>query len=265
MEQDGAKRIFACRPTPETTKRLFRGYPAYALPPSSWEQVDLRPFGAPILDQDSQGSCVGHGGTSAFTIAWLAAGRTMQRFSPAWLYSLINGGRDQGANVGDALQALLTIGGCLESQVPALDIYQADIKKQANYQEILATCPRYKVADAYTMGSFEEVMSFITAYKRPLAIGIDCGANFNPAADGRLPTYAKDRRYNGHCLCVCGSVLLSGTWYALIQNSWGTRWGLGGYCLMGRSYFDVAGSTDNFGVICDLDDPQDPDNPPEPK
>src|SRR3954453_23010764 len=129
----------------------FGGLPRFAatnalIPRSDWREVDLSPLGVPVLDQGQHGSCVGHGSTSAYWFAYLMAGGTVppSGFSPTSLYALINGGRDGGAVVSDAMDALISRGICTMAECPETVIYARQIPASAE-----ATRKRFRVLDAF--------------------------------------------------------------------------------------------------------------------
>jgi hypothetical protein len=246
VEAAGEPRVLGCLPPerPSDKPKLFAtnavGAPA-VIPRDQWKECDLTAggWGTEIYDQDGQGSCVGHGAAVAFNIAYELSGQPPQRFSPCFLYSLINRGRDQGAIVEDALDALTSVGVCLESTVGPKAIYP----RQYDAEKAKAEAARFRVEQAYKLDSFDEIGS---AVQRGFAVafGIEIGNAFEPGPDGVVP----DRRGGGggHCMCAVGVKQVNGRWYLLVVNSWSTRWGNKGYCLIPESYF--TGYVDAFAV-----------------
>jgi hypothetical protein len=94
----------------------------------------------------------------------------------------------------------------------------------------------------------------------PVCFGIDLGQRFEPGANGVIP----DRvgQGGGHCMFALGLDQIGGRWLLLVQNSWGTRWGMAGYCYLPESYF--SGWHEAWRLKAAADDPQG-DNPPAAK
>lgn len=252
----GHRRYLAAFPTPDRASVGLMRFSAVrsVVPRAAWKEFSLRPLGATRWDQDGHGSCVGHGSGKALTYAWLAAGQARQEFSPTFLYGLINGGRDQGAVVGDALVALQKTGIALMSQVPETMIYQRQFPAEA-----MSTAARFRIdpAESFNCPSFDEIASAILCGS-PVSFGIEIGNAFEPDARGVVP----DRRGGGggHCMCAMGLKQVNGRWHLEVENSWGARWGQDGFCYLPESYFEGGG--DNWSLRAALDDPQDPNNPP---
>lgn len=254
---DGTTRHLACLPPRED----FGGLPRFAaannlIPRNQWREVDLSPLGVPILDQGQRGSCVGHGSTSAFWFSYLMAGGTVPDggFSPTSLYAQINGGRDAGAIVSDAMEALMTTGVGLMADVPESVIYDRQVPPSAK-----AKYARFRVADAFHCDTFDAIGSALQL-GFPVSFGITLPGNFNDLdAEG-----VAGRGWGvlgGHCMCAYGTTRLKGgAWAIRVRNSWGTRWGRGGNCLLVEGHFGR--DTDAFAIRADISDPQEPNKPP---
>lgn len=87
--------------------------PARSLFDSSW-----------ILNQLSYGSCVGHGAAGCGMRTRYRSGLGKLLLSGSWIYSFINGGRDNGAMVDDGLLAAMEHGFAPLALVPATQIYR---------------------------------------------------------------------------------------------------------------------------------------------
>ena len=239
----------------------FGGLPRFAaanglIPRGDWRDVDLSPLGVPVLDQGSHGSCVGHGSTSAFWWAYLIAGGTVPEsgFSPTSLYALINGGRDRGAVVSDAMTALMEQGLCLMSEVPESLIYERQIAESAK-----ATRKRFRVLDAYHCETFDAIGSALQL-GFPVSFGIMLPGRFNQL-DGEGVAGLGGLPLGGHCMCAYGTKKLQdGRWAIRVRNSWGFRWGQGGNCLLVENHFGR--TCDAFAIRASLPDPMDPNAAP---
>lgn len=254
---DGIDRAMGCLPP----KADFGGLPRFAsanpvLPRSGWRDVDLSPLGVPELDQGQHGSCVGHGSTSAFWFAYLIAGGTVPDggFSPTSLYAQINGGRDAGAVVSDAMDALIRVGVGLMADVPESVIYDRQIPASAK-----AKYARFRVQDAYHCGSFDEIGSALQL-GFPVSFGITLPGGFNNLDAEGVAGFGFGV-LGGHCMCAYGTTRLkSGEWAIRVRNSWGTRWGRSGNCLLVERHFGR--DCDAFAIKAANSDPNDPHAPP---
>ncbi len=253
FDQDGRLRKLACLPPRPGLCKLPKFTASNPLiPRSSWRDVDLSPLGVPVLNQGEHGSCVGHGSTSAFWFAWLIAGGTVppSGFSPTSLYALINGGRDGGAIVSDAMTALMEQGICTMAEVPESVIYESRIPSSAK-----ATRARFKLADAYNCDSFDAIGSALQ-FGFPVSFGITLSGDFMNLDSEGVAGHGWGI-LGGHCMCACGTTRLKdGSWAIRVRNSWGTGWGRNGNCLLIEDHFGE--DTDAFAIRADLPDPQDP-------
>lgn len=254
---DSQVRALGCLPPRDD----FGGLPRFAaansvIPRQEWRDVDLSPFLHPVWDQGQHGSCVGHGSGTAFHIAYQIAGGTVPPggFSPTSLYALINGGRDRGAIVSDAMTALKEQGLGLMAEVPESIIYEGQIPAEAK-----ATRARFRVLDAYHCASFDEIGSALQL-GFPVSFGIMLPGRFHNL-DAQGVAGLGFGQLGGHCMAVYGTQRLAdGRWSLRVRNSWGTRWGREGNCLLVEEHFQ--GNCDAFAIRADLADPQDPNSPP---
>jgi Papain family cysteine protease len=229
VDEQGAWYGLGLIPSPETAKRRVSGvWSGSAIPRSEWRAVDYRPFAPTVFNQGSQGSCVGHGGVGVLCTLRALHGHGRERLSPSNLYGQINGGRDRGALVADALEGLRTVGVCLEStcgpgQWPRSG-WPATWKDEAR---------RFRIEKADEVTGFDQIATAVLEGD-PVCFGIELGLNFEP--DGRAVIPDRRGEGGGHCMFALGLEQIDGRWHLLVQNSWGTRWGAGGYCYLPESY-----------------------------
>lgn len=255
---DGQPRVMGCLP-PELhkTRRFASILLAVALIARSlWREVNLEAFLGAVWNQGNHGSCVGHGGTKAYEVRYRLEGKTVppSGFSPTSLYALCNGGRDGGAIVADAMDALINGGLCTMDEVPESVIYARQISATAN-----ATRKRFRAEDAYHCSTFDQIVTALQL-SYPVAFGITIYSAFNsPPANGIIPRHGFV--LGGHCMCAFGVTKIDGKWYLRVRNSWGEAWGLQGNCLLGEEWF-ANGDCDAFALRVTRPDPQDPNNIP---
>ena len=216
--------------------------------------IDYSHFEAPVLDQGQHGSCVGHGGCTGFTRCWDMRGNGFQAFSPCYLYSLINGGRDGGAVVSDAMAALLTNGICLETTVPEGRIFRG----QYDTARADAEAGRFQLAEAYHCETYDDLVAALV-YGYTVVYGIMVGGSFgNLDAGGVAPVGGT----GGHCMTGYGLRWVAAGRYkgqlaVRNQNSWSTDWGLQGTCLLVEDHFQYAarwGMVDAFACTAPVPD-----------
>ena len=196
---DGNHHHCGLLPTPEATKALFAVYgtpetiPAMTreeLIASACDQASVR---NPIFktNQDGERACVGHGGVGAFMEAREAEGLPFVEMSCGCLYGQINGGRDQGANIGDALTALMKVGTVPASMIPQLT-WQTS-KFPTGWK---TTAAGYRVVEAYLATS---VLGFLSGIQRGYegVFGVNADNAYKPGSDGWIPS--KPSRSANHC------------------------------------------------------------------
>lgn len=115
-----------------------------------------------IKDQRSHGSCNGFAGASALSRARVRRRCERVDLSGAYLYSLINGGRDQGSMLDDGMRAIQQSGVAPESLVPWNGIYPHLYPPEAHRD-----AARFKAFECYQVRSAQALFS-------ALALGFDC-------------------------------------------------------------------------------------------
>lgn len=253
---DGVYRVLGC--IPETLDSLNK-FPKFGLgfgaapgatDPSQWQEIDLEWYNAPILDQGMTSSCVGHGTCSGMEMCYMQSGRSLVPFTPFFVYGLINGGRDQGAQISDALTALMKYGICPMGGIPAGVMFQNQFPQTA-----FTAAVRFKLVQAYHCQNYEAVCSAISL-GCVCPLGLYVGNNFaNLDNEGVAPLPAGGG--GGHC--VLGMGLKKSAkygWIIKVQNSWGKNFGMNGHCYLQKNHFNMM-NTDAFAIQSVIDDPQD--------
>lgn len=224
---------FSAIPPSDQTLISHRGLPG---------SVDLSAKFPPVGNQGQQGSCVAWATTYNIKSYqeqaernWgfdspVAGGQGARVFSPAWTYNQINGGRDNGSVLNDALNLIVTRGAAPWKVMPYTD---------SNYTTQPSAAARTEAA-RFRGRSYRAIRGTdVDALKAELAAG-------NPIAFGipvddafyQLKSQVYDRRggqnYGGHAMAVVGyddskRSPAGHTGAFKIINSWGSGWGDRGY------------------------------------
>lgn len=101
-----------------------------------------------VKDQRSHGSCNGYAGAMAQSKARVLRGSKRVDLSGAYLYSLINGNRDNGSQLYDGMQALMQRGCCPDTMLGWDDIYRNRYDTAKCDQEAV----KYKAFETYVIG-----------------------------------------------------------------------------------------------------------------
>lgn len=250
----GERRYFGCLP-PRPIHGCMRASERFGapIPRSSWRDFSLMQWTGPTRDQNGFGACTGFGATAAFQGCWNFTAASKHDFSSAYAYSLVNGGRDQGAVVADLAKTFTSKGVCLIETVNDHTIYRRNY--DANKAD--AEASRFRAAQTLAVESFDEIVSEILR-GRCVSFGIEIGSNFKPSADGIVPP--RRGGGGGHCMCAAGVRMIENAWRLEVKNSWSAGWGVGGNCWLDDSYF--RGYVDAFVFVRHIEDPQEPNQPP---
>lgn len=174
-----------------------------------------------ITEQHSTSACNGHAGAALFSRSrWIRGLQDGVVFSGAYLYSLINGGQDRGSILEAGMQALCEHG-CAPADVVTWDmIYQRQQPRNAAIE-----AARHKGFLPYRCTDLQQVRTAL-AMQRPVVIALQAGRNFQRLnADG---VCGVDSGMGNHAVVVDDLVLLKGTEYMDMANSWGLAYGTHG-------------------------------------
>lgn len=178
-------------------------------------------------------NCTAHACTTGMETCWMQSGRELLEFNQYFLYALINGGRDAGSMISDALTALQQYGICLKGDMPLQLAFQNQIPQGA-----YNSASSHKLIRAYHCGTFEEICSAISlGFCCPL--GIYVGDNFAQLdSEGVAPL--PNGGGGGHAICGLGLKKSARYgWLIKIQNSWSSNFGLSGYCYLRKEHFNT--------------------------
>jgi len=229
----------------------------YAAPLQQFRQglpaaVDLRPKSPPVYDQGQLGSCTANG--IAGVIQFDLLKQQAKSFTPSRLFIYYNErviegtvSQDSGAQVRDGIKSVATLGAPPETDWPY------------NIQNFADPPPATAYADA--------TQDLVTSYARvaqdlaqmqgcladgyPFVFGFTVYASFEStkvARTGVVPMPSPGEKVaGGHCVVAVGYDNAQRVF--VIRNSWGTGWGLKGYCLMPYEYLLNAHLASDFWTI----------------
>lgn len=223
------------------------------IPRSQWRDIDRRklfPASEWILDQDGIGSCVGNGSTAALRKTRRLAGMQDWKLSPGCTYAQINGGRDQGAVIGDSMTALTQTGTCLYSTLGEKPFYLSQLP--SNWK---AEAARFKIDEVYVTPTFDEMgtalqLGYVIVY------GMMVGNNFERFTSEGVAGISGGP--GNHCMHADGmKKLASGAWAFDNANSWGATWGPtgNGRCFLAEGHFSGADTSDAYAIKAAILDP----------
>lgn len=221
---------------------------AQGLPPS----IDLRSKCPPVYNQGQLGSCTGNGIAGAIEFDQRKLGK--KAFTPSRLFIYYNErvmegtvNQDSGAQVRDGIKSVATIGAPPETDWPY------DIQKFTEQPPAAA----YNDAKQDLVLSYARVTQMLTQMQGCLADGYPFVFGFTVyesfegeavAKTGVVPMPAAGEKVvGGHCVAAVGYDDAKRSF--IIRNSWGTSWGIKGYCLMPYEYLLRPNLADDFWTI----------------
>jgi len=222
---DGEPRYLMPPEYMEFRKTAFRGVYGDSgsgpmVPRANWQPSGLKGIALPIKDQNGIGACNAFATVTAMEYAYQFAYNQAPQLSAGWLYGNINGGRDQGSLLEDAIQWVQKHGVCLASTVGMLDW-------RSKSQSAIVEAESYKVTEWWECPTFEHVAS---AVQNGFAvnIGMMWYDGDRPDSDGWLPDRPRGGA-GGHAIARTNLVQRNGVWGIEGPNSWGERWGNRGW------------------------------------
>jgi hypothetical protein len=180
------------------------------LPRSAWEDGSIRHKAWTVIDQNPQNSCCPSATTGATMILREIAGEKRIMLSQGSLYGQINGGRDAGANIEDALEAMMNVGACPASLVDPQDWqgrrWPSSWKTEAK---------KFRILEAFDCPTFDAVASAVQR-AMPVVFGVYWGGG-------------------GHAITAVGLKRIDERWNLEFLNSWGADWGDAGFGFLPES------------------------------
>ncbi len=208
------------------------------------KRIDLRRHFPPVGEQ-SMNDC------SAWTAAAIKsfletidqdwkADQPQTIFSPSFLYSQTNSGKDKGSN-------LIALGRLMEKSGAATlktNPYIAKDFKTQPSPSAFKEAAHFKNRATYLLKNKEQI-KMVLQQNMPVALGVRLTPGF---FSGRFQVYTQEmhawgmkrrkpnQRHALHAMAIVGFDDDIGGF--LLRNSWGSRWGKGGYCWVGYDAFE---------------------------
>lgn len=256
IDSTGEKRYLACFNSPDDIDDKFKAG-VEELPDSEIKEVDYSFADIRILNQKRTSGCVGWSAAKLMRLLLsLVGANPVPNISPAFIYAMINGGRDGGANMYQSLKALLDIGAALEELVPDNQIFKRMISEAAYEQ-----AKRFRLSKATRIQTFRQILSELT-FGNLCSGGITVDSNFMNFVNDNGVIRRGGRKVGGHAITFIGTKRFNGIWKVKFVNSWAESYGLRGYGYLGQEWFD--GERDHWSAQVPSLDPQDPNMPPVP-
>jgi hypothetical protein len=218
------------------------------IPRDQWKATTLQTFLGPVHDQDGRGQCVASAFCSVMEACRAQAGLPYVYLSAGDLYSNINGGRDNGAILEDAMAWGMKNGVATVASVPYVwngrrATSAAVVAERKNYVAVeVYLCPSFDAAASAIQQGFhiEEALTWYNSY--------------SPGKDGWLPPPSRGVA-GGHALHGYGLRQRNGVWGIETKNSWNTSWGgstdgtvPAGCCVIPEANFDDVASNGFFAI-----------------
>lgn len=221
---------------------------------------DWRPFTTPdkfvpqIIDQDGVGKC-----NASTAVQALMTLRAMKGYSPTnlsddYLYARINGGRDQGSILEDALRVLCKEGTCRKETWPDLEWRLGRGPKD----KAAAESPKHRILEYFLCPTVDHVVSAVLS-----GFCVDTGLwwhDRDPLDGDGWMTLRPGGNRGGHAVMRCSLHERNGQWGLGGPNSWGTRYGKNGYMVVPLERYDRQMSVGMWAVreVVALDEPLPP-------
>ncbi|WP_016752409.1 C1 family peptidase [Leptospira kirschneri] len=211
-------------------------------------KVDLSPSMPPVGNQGEQGSCVAWStayATKSFqeyierksSKDWSL--RTAQGtpnyskiFSPAFIYNQINGGRDNGSLISDAMKVMVEMGAATWETMP---YNPADYRTRPS-QAAIEAASKYKAKEFLRVKTTDmnEVKAQLSEGK-PVVAGVLVYENFFNLKGDQIYKEGLGKTYGGHAIALVGYDDSKNA--VKFINSWGTDWGDQGYGYIDYRWF----------------------------
>ncbi|HEX9139228.1 MAG TPA: C1 family peptidase [Steroidobacteraceae bacterium] len=226
--------------------------PLYRFPQGLPPSVDLRSACPPVYDQGQLGSCTANGIAGAIEFDQGKQGN--REFTPSRLFIYYNErviegtvNQDSGAQVRDGIKSVVTLGAPPETDWPYVIANFADRPPPLAFTDakldLVSSYARVTQNLAQMQGCLAEGYPFVfgfTVYQSFESQAV--------ASSGIVPMPAPgEASVGGHCVLAVGYNNATRTF--IMRNSWGTGWGMNGYCTMPYEYLLDAQLANDFWTL----------------
>lgn len=188
-----------------------------------------------IQNQFDKGSCNGWAGATTYSKARFKRGLTdLLQFSGSFLYSLINGGRDQGSALEDGLREIQKTGCCPRDMNAWDKIFKNQISAEAR-----AAAAKHKGLDAYAVQTKQGFRSAL-ALGFPVIVAVHAGGRFQRLDASGIA--GVDNGSGNHAIHCDDIKIINGHEVYDACNSWGLNYGD-----KGRAYLTWESFEQTFG------------------
>jgi hypothetical protein len=217
---------------PHEAVNLVCGAPLYDIPKQYWSPFELV-NATEVKDQGSRGACNGHAAASTLELCyWIGIGTDHPIPLSAWfIYANLCGGWDRGSCIGDALVWLQKNGTCSDNLVQYSTINPRLLTEAAK-----ADAVNHKISQGAALTEWDEICNAVQL-RRPVNLSVRATSAWNNVDSNGVPPIANGT--GNHAVAVgWGMRFVDGDWQIKMQNSWGTRWGVNGYCWLTRQHWE---------------------------
>jgi C1A family cysteine protease len=220
--------------------------------------VDLRPHCPPVYDQDKLGSCTANAIAAAFEFRQLQ--EQLPDFMPSRLFiyyneRLIEGtvDEDSGAMIRDGIKSVHKLGVCDETVWP-YDI--ARFTERPPDQAYAQAQDRQVTVYRRVIPVLHQLQGCL-ASGTPFVFGFSVYESFESrevAQTGVVPLPPRtERLLGGHAVLAVGYDDAQQRF--IVRNSWGTGWGMDGYCTMPYAYLTDPSLAKDFWAVYAVEKP----------
>ena len=246
------RKIGGCRRGPEDPRDFKVMFSAAPLA----RKVDLRNLCSPVEQQDQLSSCTANAVVGAMEMLERKQGlpqRDLSRLYVYWNTRALDGStdKDAGSYISSAMKAVKANGACLESIWPY------------NVRSVFSK----PTALAYRDGMLRQAVEYARVAQGqgvlqalngglPVVFGTMLYESFETVTGrtGIVPVPAPgEPQVGGHAMLIVGYDLDARTY--LVRNSWGSKWGLAGYCKMPFELVDNPAVSWDFWTVRSIEKP----------
>lgn len=222
--------------------------------------VDLRPKCSPVADQGSMNSCVAFALIGAMEYLENLRSETFVSLSPQFVYyneRLLEETTelDSGTYMPDGIEIIRTYGACELSLWP----YNEENLHTKPDDKAYADAATRRVITTRSIEQTQNSLMCVLAEGYPIAFGIlayESLESLTVAVTGfvPIPNISTETLLGGHAMLLVGYDLAKQQF--LVRNSWGSTWGVGGYCWMPFAYVLNPNLANSFYTIESIDWPK---------